>query len=102
MEATDFLLDEDGDLIIKDGDFATGLSDQDHIENILTANKGAYRLEPLIGVGLQKAINGPDTGVTRQRLKKRTRLNLELDNYRVTAIEIKTLANMKIEATRIR
>lgn len=49
----DFILDENYDLIIKDGDFYIGPSDQQHATLLLNTTVGSWNQFPLVGVGLQ-------------------------------------------------
>lgn len=48
----DFLLAEDFDLVIQDGDFAIGESNQQHQQCLLLAEKGAYKQFPTTGVAI--------------------------------------------------
>lgn len=48
----DYLLDEDGDLLIQNGDFVVGPSDDQHIADILQSFQGEWKQFPLLGVGL--------------------------------------------------
>lgn len=56
MEVKDILVDEDFDLIIKDGDFVVGESTQQHQRFLLLLNKGESKQSPTIGVGLRNFI----------------------------------------------
>ena len=49
----DILLDNDGDLKIENGDFVIGFSDDQHKDILLITDKGSFKENPLIGVGLQ-------------------------------------------------
>lgn len=53
----DILLDENNDLLIKDGDFVIGESDNEHIKSILIANKGEWKEFPELGVGMEELLN---------------------------------------------
>jgi len=57
---TDILLDETGELSFKNGDLQLGLSDNQHQEHILIANKGKYKKFPEIVVGINQMINEND------------------------------------------
>ena len=57
------------DLVIKDGDFAIGLSDEQHIAHIIEAMPGHYKQYPLVGVGARLYINSPLDGVFRRAVK---------------------------------
>ena len=58
MISQDLQLDDIGDILLKDGDYVIGESDFQHIEDILDAYPGEYRNAPLLGVYLQRSVNG--------------------------------------------
>jgi hypothetical protein len=95
MDATDILLDDDGDLLIVNDDFRIGLSDEQHIEDILISYPGEYKQSPLCGVNIRRAINGSIDGVVRRDV----RLNLEADGYQVNNI-VFTESELSIDAKR--
>ena len=51
------ILFEDNDLKFENGDLSIGDSDQQHIEDLLLANKGDYKQSPIVGIGIKKWIN---------------------------------------------
>ena len=53
----DFLEDEDGDLIIENGDFKIGDATLQHVKDILVAAPGHYKQSPAIGADIQQIIN---------------------------------------------
>lgn len=83
MPRTDFLLGTDGDLQIVNGDLLTGESDEQNVALILKATKGSFKQFPLLGVGIDLELNGSIDG----RLKRKIRIHLESDGYKVTKIE---------------
>lgn len=83
MPRTDFLLSTDGDLQIVNGDLLTGNSDDQNVALILQATKGSIKQFPLLGVGLSLELSGSIDG----RLKRKIRIHLESDGYKVTKIE---------------
>lgn len=83
MDAIDFIVDNDGELLIENGDFAIGLSDEQHIADILVAYPGEFKEFPMLGVNIGKAINGSLDG----EIKKEIRLQLVADGFNVSAIE---------------
>lgn len=93
----DISLDQDGDLLISNGDFDLNESDNVHIEHILIANKGHYFEHPLLGVGLVDEIHGSKSS---QELKQTIRRQLVLDKYSVKAISIDQDFKITIDATR--
>jgi hypothetical protein len=82
MARNDFLLNEDGDLDIQNGDLVTGDANQQHISHILTATKGTYKQTPLLGVGISLELNGE----LDIRLKRLITLQLEVDNYKILKV----------------
>lgn len=75
----DLILDTDGDLLIKDGDFVFDESDGQHVANIIEAKKGDIKQYPLIGADLGAEVNGTlDAEVRRQ-----VTIDLASDGYKV-------------------
>lgn len=95
MISQDLQLDDAGDILLKDGDYVMGESDMQHIEDILDAYPGEYRNAPLLGVYLQRGINGLMDGSIRRDIN----INLQADNYLVKKVEI-TDSNLNIDAER--
>jgi len=96
MISEDLLLDEAGDLLLgANGDYVMGESDMQHIEDILDAYPGEYRNAPLLGVYLQRGINGLIDGSIRRDIN----INLQSDNYKVKKVEI-TDTSLNIDAER--
>jgi hypothetical protein len=90
---TDIITDSTNDLIIENGDFKLNESDSQHVEHIITADKGQFRQWPLIGVGINRLING---SINPQSLKQVIKLNLESDNYNVRLIEVDSIDKLSI------
>lgn len=95
MISQDLQLDGIGDILLKDGDYVMDESDMQHIEDILDAYPGEYRNAPLLGVYLQRAVNGLLDGSIRRDIN----INLQSDNYSVKKVEI-TDTNLNIDAER--
>jgi len=81
----DIITDSDGDLIIDSGDLKFDESDSQHVEHILTADKGHFRQFPLVGVGIKRMTNGE---FNSQEIKQTIKLQLESDNYFVKNISV--------------
>lgn len=92
---TDFLLDDTGDLLIENGDFAIGLSDEQHVSDIVSANKGDYRQFPTVGADLSKFLNKQDNNISQ--LKRDIQVNLEADGYRVKNFSIDSAGAMNLD-----
>ncbi len=72
----DILLDENNDLIFRNGDFVIGESEEQEIKCILQSVKNDYKQTPEIGVNLIEAINKSGDG---RELKQIIKLNLRAD-----------------------
>ncbi|WP_044213466.1 hypothetical protein [Flammeovirga sp. OC4] len=53
----DILLDEDGDLLIVNGDFVIGESDEQNVRLNIESNKGDWKEFPTAGFGIENYIN---------------------------------------------
>ncbi len=68
--AYDILLDEDGDLLIVNGDFVIGESIDQEVGLILQSNKGEYKEFPTFGLNLIELINSNTSEVELNQLLK--------------------------------
>lgn len=84
MISTDLQLDDVGDILLKNGDYVMGESDDQHIEDILDAYPGEYRNAPMLGVYIQRGINGLLDGSIRRDIN----IHLQSDQYKVRKLEI--------------
>lgn len=100
MDANDILLDDSYDLMIENGDFKIGFSEDQHISLILLSDKGSWRQSPLSGVGLIKYMNGPFTARDLDDLKQAIKIQLQLDGYNDSEIQITSFEDINISATR--
>lgn len=48
----DFQLNNDLDVLLANGDFATGESNEQHMHLLLVTQKGAWKERPMVGVGI--------------------------------------------------
>lgn len=73
MVFQDFLSDENGDLLIQNGDFVVGASDFQHVEDIITSFCGEWKQYPILGVGLLQYLNSQNpqkaTTIIKQQLQ---------------------------------
>lgn len=100
--ATDILINSEGDMSIKNGDIAVGLSDPQHIEHLLFARPGQIRQHPTIGASQQDLIL---SNIHKATEKRKIRTTLVDDNYRVNLIDISGVGDktiIKIDAIRKR
>jgi len=84
MARKDFILDDDGDLKIVNGDFVFGYSDDQHIEDILKSAPGDWKEHPLVGASIGDLLNGELTEGDRNRIK----LQLQADGYKMNSIKV--------------
>lgn len=90
---TELLLDENGDLSIKNGDFVTGFSDNQHQEHILIATKGEYKEFPELGVGIAQMLSDDDWTSVLIEAKK----NLEYDGMKINNVKFEENGNLTID-----
>lgn len=81
---TDFILNENNEPVVENGDFVIESSDGQHIQMILQLEKGELKQYPEIGVGMLKYINSNIDG----RLRKEIKLQLEADGYDTSGLKI--------------
>jgi hypothetical protein len=85
MSYKDIITDENGDIEFVNGDLKIDESDAQHVDHIVTADKGQFRQFPLVGVGIGRLLNGtPNKIEVQQQIK----VNLESDGYNVRQITI--------------
>jgi hypothetical protein len=94
MIAQDILLDENGELIIENGDFKVGTSDKQSIQSILNAFPGWWKQFSTVGVGMAKYLNS--TG-KQQEIQRNIRLQLEADGFVVDTIIVNQSVEGKFE-----
>lgn len=89
----DYILDENGDYLIRDGQFVIGDSDKQNIFDILYSEKGEYKAHPEIGAGVGKLSHSP---YEKETIKSLIKSNLVLDNFSVSDVKITTKDNVLI------
>jgi hypothetical protein len=96
--AKDILLDND-DLIFANGDFSISDSDQQHIQDIVFENTGAYKQYPLVGVGIINYLNSSGAQLI---LTRNIKSQLETDGYRVDSVKFSEndVSNFTVDAVR--
>lgn len=95
MAMIDYLHSEEGDLIIKGGDWLTGESSQTHQKGLLLLINGQLRSWPTAGVALVNFILGEnDKDVLRHRITE----ELEADGLTVELITFLADGTIQIEA----
>ncbi len=94
----DITLDNDCDLVFKNGDFLSSNTDQQHLEIILLSHKGAFKEFPILGVGITDYIKSPEV-LSRLRLENEINKQLEYDNFYAKEIDVNDLENIQIDGT---
>ena len=89
MEASDLKL-TDNDLAIENGDFVISLSDEQHIEDIITSFLGWWKEYPALGVGI-KQYQG-SSGM-EQTMEREIKLQLQGDGYTVDGAKVESNPN---------
>ncbi len=85
MAVQDILLDENGELLFRNGDFIVGPSDKQSIQSILNAFPGWWKQFPTLGVGMTQYLNSRDK---KQQMQRSIKLNLESDAFVIDNIVI--------------
>lgn len=84
-EVFDILLDDNDDLVVKNGDIVIGESTEQHIKAVLIANKGEFRDVPFFGVGLNNYLKADGQQVV---LKREIEKMMTLDGMQVNKIQV--------------
>jgi hypothetical protein len=95
MDVFDFLIDDDFDLIIEDGDFKTGESTKQHQEILLLSNKGEVKQFPVIGVGLNSFLL---EDAEPEELRHSIQEEFENDGMQIGKLVIDSLIEMQVDA----
>jgi hypothetical protein len=66
----DYLLDTDEDLLIKDGDWATGESTYQHQRQLILNAKGDYKANPTICADVTRYIDNDDKSTVKREIAK--------------------------------
>lgn len=91
---TDFLLDDNFDLLIVDGDLVVGDSTAQHQKILILADKGEFKDVPMRGVGALKYLedHSPDN------LAREIRQEFSADGMKVNKIQIAPDLNIQVDA----
>lgn len=77
--AKDFILDEDFDIVLDDGDLMFDHANQQNIESLCLISKGELKYSPLTGVGIRRLINAR---AGEREAVKEIKLQLRADNWK--------------------
>ncbi len=90
----DFIIEDD--LEIANGDFRIDEASQQNLTHILLSQKGSFKEYPVLGVGLTRYLNSPDS-TARLRLENEIDKQLIYDNFNVRTLDVNDLKNIKID-----
>lgn len=91
IQMKDFLFNDD--LEIRNGDFAIGESDNQHVKHILMAGKGEYKANPELGVGVEVLATEEPIDFFIEAKK-----NLEYDGMKVNNISFTEAGKVNVDA----
>jgi hypothetical protein len=91
---TDFLLDENFDLLIVDGDLVVGESTAQHQKILILADKGEFKDVPMRGVGARRYLEEH----TPDNLAREIRQEFAADGMTVKKIQIASDLIIQVEA----
>lgn len=89
---TDLVQTQDYDLEILGGDLRLGETTLQEVDNILISMQGNFKSAPLIGPNFQQLLN---SAVSDREIKRRTKIQLALDNKNYD--DIKTLISLNLK-----
>lgn len=81
----DYLLDNEGKMLIKNGDFVIGESEQQEIELLLMSSPGDWKENPAVGCALPTLIKSRST---ETKIKKVINQQLTNDGFKNISIEL--------------
>lgn len=87
----DILMAQSGDALCVDGDFAVGDASLEHQKDLLYANKGEYKQNPIKGVGIFDFMNAEDQGLMLREIRSQ----FTKDGMTVDSININDGINIK-------
>ncbi|MDN3671514.1 hypothetical protein QWY99_22185 [Flavobacterium branchiarum] len=91
---TDFLLDDDFDLLVTDGDLVVGESTAQHQKMLILIEKGELKDVPMRGVGAQRYLEDDSP----ENLAREIRLEFSFDGMTVNKIQIASDLTIEIDA----
>ena len=95
MARQDFLLDADKNILCLAGDFSTGESDAQHVELLVSSNKGMFKESPTVGAGLIRFLKRADTAI--REMRREINVQLAADGYKMTDLAMDENGEYQIE-----
>lgn len=97
--AKDVQLDNNHDLVVKNGDFVSEESDDRHVNMIILSAKGNFRFVPFLGVDIYAFLN---SNAQADFLTRNIQDNLTADGYTVKSVGYGDGTKINVNAKRIR
>ena len=91
---TDILLNDEGEIMIKDGDFVIGESLGQQQSMILVAHQGEFKNAPEVGVGIGDLLLGEELLEYRHKIRSQ----YALDGLKINQLDLYEIGKLKIEA----
>lgn len=91
-ERIDILLDDNNDLLIENGDLATGDSHYQNVKLIMQAAPGHWKQYPTLGANVMNFVNGSSPELMRE-----VKLQLLADGYDVKRLSVGTGGEIEVE-----
>lgn len=91
MATFDIILNKDGELIAENGDFKTGLNDNNLIRYNVQSFPGEYKEFPLSGIGISRYLN---SNVNIQIIKAAIIQGLKADVFPAAKVNLKEYPNV--------
>lgn len=89
------VIDENGGLVIDGGSMVIGETDAQNVQLILSANKGDFRFEPLVGCNLIRFVKSRGSSISEMR--RETKVQLQGDGYRLSSFELDANGEFQVE-----
>lgn len=91
----DFILDENGDILVRDGDFVVGNANDQHMNDIIQTVPGEWKESPFVGCDLYRFVSA---NVTTSEVVAVVKKQLELDTFTVNNIDVILGENVTVYA----
>ena len=88
----DFILDDNNDLLIKNGDFVIGATTMQDVGIIIQMNPGELKEDPVLGAGLVRLIK---SNATQEEVEAIVKLHLKRDDKNYDTIKNQIKFNLK-------
>ena len=90
----DILLNDDGSLMIKGGDFVAGESIIQRQAMLLAVHQGEFKHSPEVGVGISDLLLGEELLEYRHKIRNQ----FARDGLKINKLELYEIGNLKIDA----